>query len=182
MEVKQEALDAVVRKLAVAGHEVTTAQARDAITAFLSAGGYALVHRTNLIGDDSFNTDLPFEDTDPSERAYRSLVVIASEMNHHADRLKSTKMDEEAHYTAWKEFYNRCFGMDQKVDLRCWSDQVHAALEIMNRRFPDYYHPDTSYEEDVQSWHEAFKELMAALSNERIQLSEKDAAPEWWRQ
>ena len=55
----------------------------------------------------------------------------------------------------WEQVYTHVF----KVVSR----QVKPLLQQIGKRFPDYYDPDTTYEEDVRAWVEAFKKVYAEV-------------------
>lgn len=176
MELKQEAIDAVVRKFGIFGHDVTSGEAREAVADFLAAGGYALVDRSALVGDDSFNSELLPVEESAFDSGYRTLVLVQAEMDEHFSRLRSTGPDEDD--TSWKEFYDRCFGDDP----RCWIDRVRSALRTMDREFPAYYNPDTTYQEDAMAWYTALNEMLAEFTAERGQTSEAEVPTFWCRQ
>lgn len=163
MELKQEALDAIVRKLALAGHEVTTVQARTAIEAFLVAGDYDLVSRS-VVGDDTFNSELPTEAEEPFEAGYRSLLFIKEAIDKHRNAIEYK--DEGEEHVVWSEFYDACFA---------WMPNIREILVGMGRTFPEYYDPDTSYEEDSLAWYGAFTKMMDELAEERFAVTGEHA-------
>lgn len=60
----------------------------------------------------------------------------------------------------WEFIYSVLFSIDdQGIKLR-----TKAALDVIDWEFPDYYDPDTTYEEDSRAWIEAFKELHSKIA------------------
>lgn len=66
----------------------------------------------------------------------------------------------------WKLIYEALFTRDPE-GIR---PRTLAALELAGFDFPDYYDPDTSYDDDVLSWIRAFEGVLAKVE-ERAALT-----------
>lgn len=65
----------------------------------------------------------------------------------------------------WQKIFDAVFSRDP-ADIK---PRALAALELTGFHFPDYYDPDTSCQEDVRAWIEAFKEVLARVEDRAAQ-------------
>lgn len=63
----------------------------------------------------------------------------------------------------WELIYDKIFSREPD-DIKM---RTQRALEIAGFSFPDYYDPDTSYEEDARAWIDAFREKRRQIEDRR---------------
>lgn len=86
------------------------------------------------------------------------LIAINDTMHTYIDNVKSQEEDQQ--YSHWETAYDLIFSENL-------SRKVYSLLEKLNTRL-DYYDPDTSYQEDLEAFANAFDEKLTSLTNVMI--------------
>lgn len=86
------------------------------------------------------------------------------------DRLvEAVRTDDDGREEDWQLIFNAIFSMDNPDRL---TNRTRKALEVAGLSFPDYYDPDTTYQEDATAWIAAFRDKLESV--ERARRSELD--------
>ncbi|WP_327210976.1 hypothetical protein [Rhizobium leguminosarum] len=160
---RDDALSAAVQKARELGHMVPDVDMIPIIASFLRVGGYSLVDSPAYEAAASGAT-LAEEKAALDLDGYRRLVGMRATIEAAVeDAYAAARMapgDDGDHH--WRQVYDLLFDRDGDRLAR----QVYFLLSQMEREFPDYYDPDTTYQEDAQAWISAFDGMLEELSEE----------------
>lgn len=103
----------------------------------------------------------------------RSIRASIEKAKEHADCVENA--DGEPYKDLYEFLYDLLFDGDD-----CIAHQVRTVLADMERTFPDYYDPDTTYKEDALAYMGALDELIESFKNE-VSGDVEPTEPRWYR-
>lgn len=157
MSIKVEAIEAAQEMARQQGVDISSGKMMLILGSFLEAGGYALPER---------ETSDPYVENDPEHAdrmkifdAYSKLVSIRRRIAIvEAETAELPKSEDDFQY---EKLYSYLFRDDDSP-----ADEITAVLAGLDRQFPDYYDPDTTYKEDAEAYIEAVEKLIEGLRKE----------------
>jgi hypothetical protein len=155
VNIKSAALDAAQDMARQQGVQISSGDLMMVLGAFLKAGEYELVSSKGetVELDEEHNTRMKMF------TGYSKLLSIRKRIETAENAVGSLEETEgDWHY---QTFFNELFEGDN-----CFAAEVRDVLHGMDRRFPDYYDPDTTYKEDSLAWIRALDELIVEVRKE----------------